>query len=97
MIQETVRDSSLQLAETIESLTQADIVAYYQRYIANAHAARLVARSAGRPVLQQFQANRHEASETLIFDEGQRDYLPFKARAEHFEFNLSSPKEAAAQ
>jgi len=33
----------------------------------------------------------------LIFDEGQRDYLPFKARAEHFEFNLSSPKEAAAQ
>jgi len=88
MIQETDTDTTLRMADAIEALGQADIVAYYQRYIADASAGRLVARSAGRTMQEQFLAERNESPDTVILDDGQSDYVPFKQTAEQYEFGL---------
>jgi insulysin len=87
LIQEFDRDSSLEMADAIEALTQARIVAYYRDHVANLGAGRLVARSAGRQVRQQYLANIDEAEDAVILDDGNADYLPFKATAEQYEFS----------
>ena len=87
LIQEFGRDSSLEMADAIESLNQQQIVDYYRQHIADLSAARLVARSAGRPVRQQYLATRSEEADTVILDDGNADYLPFKESAEQYEFS----------
>ncbi len=87
LIEEYAEDSTLQMADAIEALTLADVVAWYNARVADPNAGRLVARSAGRPLLAEFQAARAEDATTLIMDDGNADYLPFKQEAEQFEFH----------
>jgi hypothetical protein len=61
-------------------------VAWYDARVANPDSGRLVARSAGRPALTAFLAARSENAGTLVMDDGNADYLPFKQQAEQFEF-----------
>jgi insulysin len=86
LIEEYTNDSTLQMADAIEALTLADLVAWYDARVANPDSGRLVARSAGRPALTGFLAARAEDAGTLIMDDGNEDYLPFKQQAEQFEF-----------
>jgi secreted Zn-dependent insulinase-like peptidase len=86
LIEEYANDSTLMMADAIAALSHADIVAWYNARVANPDAGRLVARSAGRPQLQQYLAARAEDADTLVMDEGNADYLPFKQEAEQFEF-----------
>lgn len=74
------------MADAIDALTLQDLVAWYQARVAAPDAGRLVARSAGRPQLAAFVAARAEDADTLILDDGNADYLPFKREAEQFEF-----------
>lgn len=87
LVEEFAVDSTLQMADAIEAVTQADVLAWYEAQVANPAATRVVARSAGRPVLEQFQAARSEPATTIVLDDGNADYLPFKQEAEQFEFN----------
>ena len=86
LIEEYTADSTLQMADAIEALTLADVVAWYKARAATPGAGRLVARSAGRPQVEAFVAARAEEPGTLIMDDGNADYLPFKQQAEQFEF-----------
>lgn len=86
LIEEYEQDSTLQMADAIEALTLADVSSWYAAHVARPDAGRLVARSAGRPQQQAFIATRAEEAGTLIMDDGNDDYLPFKQRAEQFEF-----------
>jgi insulysin len=86
LIEEYTVDSTLQMADAIEALTLADLVAWYDARVASPESGRLVARSAGRPQLTSFLAARAEDADTLIMDDGNADYLPFKQQAEQFEF-----------
>jgi insulysin len=79
-------DSTLQMADAIEALTLADVSAWYNARVATPGAGRLVARSVGRPQKEAFLAAREEDPETLVMDDGNTDYLPFKLQAEQFEF-----------
>lgn len=86
LIEEYERDSTLQMADAIEALTLDDVAAWYNARVAAPGAGRLVARSAGRPQQQAFLAARDEDDDTLVMDDGNDDYLPFKQQAEQFEF-----------
>ncbi len=86
LIEEYEQDSTLQMADAIDALTLADLVAWYNARVADPEAGRLVARSAGRPQLTQYLAARREDADTLVMDDGNADYLPFKQEAEQFEF-----------
>ncbi|MEY4640157.1 MAG: hypothetical protein RLZZ227_151 [Pseudomonadota bacterium] len=86
LIEEYAEDSTLLMADAIDALTLQDLVAWYQARVADPDAGRLVARSAGRPQLEAFVAARAEDADTLILDDGNADYLPFKREAEQFEF-----------
>lgn len=86
LIEEYEQDSTLQMADAIETLTLNDVSAWYAARVATPDAGRLVARSAGRPQQQAFIAARDEDAETLVMDDGNDDYLPFKQQAEQFEF-----------
>lgn len=86
LIEEYAADSTLQMAAAIDALTLGDIVAWYNARVASPDSGRLVARSAGRPQLTSFRAARAEDADTLILDDGNADYLPFKQQAEQFEF-----------
>jgi len=86
LVEEYEVDSTLQMADAIEALTHADIVAWYQNHVTNPEATRLVARSTGRPMLEQFQAARMEAADTVVLTDVDVDYLPFKQAADQFEF-----------
>ncbi len=86
LIEEYTADSTLQMADAIEALTLQDLVTWYNARVADPDAGRLVARSAGRPLLAEFTAARAEDADTLIMDDGNADYLPFKQEAEQFEF-----------
>ena len=87
LIQQYESDSSLEMAAAIESLTQAHIVDYYNTYVARPGTGRLVARSAGRPVRQQYLAAMDEPEDAVILDDGNDDYLPFKKSAQQYEFS----------
>jgi secreted Zn-dependent insulinase-like peptidase len=86
LIEEYAVDSTLEMADAIEALTLADLVAWYDARVASPDAGRLVARSAGRPQLTSFLAARAEDADTLIMDDGNADYLPFNQQGEQFEF-----------
>jgi insulysin len=87
LVQEFERDSSLEMADAIAALTLSEVVDYYNRHVANPGTGRLVARSAGRPVRQQYLAAVNESDEVVILDDGNADYLPFKETAEQYEFS----------
>lgn len=86
LIEEYTEDSTLQMADAIEALTLDDIVVWYNTRVVSPDAGRLVARSAGRPQLTDYLAARAEAADTLIMEDGNADYRPFKQAAEQFEF-----------
>lgn len=86
LIEEHGRDSTLQMADAIEALTHADIVAWYQQRVVSPNAGRLVARSAGRQMQADYLTARSEPDDTVILDEGNAEYRPFKEAAEQFEF-----------
>ena len=52
--------------------------------VASPTATRVVARTAGRAQREAFVASRKENPATVILDEGNIDYLPFKLRADKF-------------
>lgn len=86
LIEEYARDSTLQMADAIEALTHADILAWYQMRVADPSAGRLVARSAGRQMLSAFLNARSEPQDAIVLDGGNAEYRPFKEAAEQFEF-----------
>ena len=86
LIEEYTEDSTLQMADAIEALALDDIVVWYNTRVVSPDAGRLVARSAGRPQLTDYLAARAEAADTLIMEDGNADYRPFKQAAEQFEF-----------
>jgi insulysin len=86
LVEKYSEDSTLQMADAVEALTHADVLAWYQTRVAAPQASRLVARSVGRPMREQFAARRIEPEDTVILDAGNVDYLPFKQAAEQFEF-----------
>ena len=74
------------MAAAIESLSLEQIVDWYQLQVADPTATRVVARSAGRNLQEQFLAKRQEAAATVILERGNIDYLPFKQQSAQFEF-----------
>ena len=73
------------MAAAIEALSLEDLVSWYNRKVASPSATRVVSRSAGREQRDEFVAQRKEQAATIILDEGNLDYLPFKQRAEKFQ------------
>jgi len=86
LTEEYVDDSTLLMAAAIESLSLEQIVDWYQLQVADPTATRVVARSAGRNLQEQFLAKRQEAATTVILERGNIDYLPFKQQSAQFEF-----------
>jgi secreted Zn-dependent insulinase-like peptidase len=85
MVEEYSQDSALQMAAAIEVLSLEDLVSWYNRKVTSPSATRVVSRSAGRVQRDEFDAKRNEQAATIILDEGNVDYLPFKQRAEKFQ------------
>lgn len=86
LIEEYAQDSTLQMADAIAALTQADVLGWYRTRLADPDAGRLVARSAGRPHRDDYLMARREGRGELLFDNGNTDYRRFKQTAEVFEF-----------
>jgi hypothetical protein len=72
------------MADALEALSLTDIANWYDTMVASPTATRVVARTAGREQRANFLANRKESPSTIVLDEGNADYLPFKLRAEKF-------------
>jgi secreted Zn-dependent insulinase-like peptidase len=86
LIEEYAEDSTLKMADAIDAVTLGEVVAWYSERVLDPRAGRLVARSAGRPLLDAFHSARNEPAGTVILDDGNADYLPFKQQAQQFEF-----------
>jgi len=78
------QDSALQMADALDALSLQDVAGWYDRMVASPTATRVVARTAGRAQRAEFIAKRNEDAATIVLDEGNVDYLPFKQRAEKF-------------
>jgi secreted Zn-dependent insulinase-like peptidase len=79
------QDSALQMAAAIDALTLQDIVGWYNEMVVSPSATRVVSRSAGRQQRNEFAAARKEGIGTIVLDEGNIDYLPFKQQAQKFQ------------
>jgi len=86
VIGEFGQDSTLQLADAIDAVTQEQVVAWYQTHVVEGQAARLVARSAGRGLREQYEATRAEAENAVVLDGGFDAYRGYKAGAQWYEF-----------
>jgi len=77
-------DSTLQLANAIEALVLGEILELYRDHVARA-SGRVVARSAGKAMREDFEAARQEQADTIVLH-GFADYRRFKQQSEHYEF-----------
>lgn len=78
------QDSALQMADALDALSLQDIVNWYYTKVATPGATRVIARTAGRAQRAGFVNRRNEDAATIVLDEGNVDYLPFKMQAEKF-------------
>src|SRR5690606_13717128 len=85
LIQEYERDSTLAMADAIESLTVEDLRRYYHAYVEN-RTGYVVARSPGRNAVEDFLAEREEAADVVVLEENSPEYEAFKAQSEQYEF-----------
>lgn len=80
------QDSTLQLADAIEAVTQQQVLDWYRRYVVAGEAARLVARSAGSGQRAAFDSARSEPAAAVVLQNGFEDYRGYKAGAQWYEF-----------
>jgi insulysin len=80
------QDSTLQLADAIDAVTQDEVLAWYRTYVVQGQAARVVARSAGNSLREPYNANRTEAAGTAVLEGGFEAYRGYKAGAQWYEF-----------
>lgn len=80
------QDSTLQLADAIEAVTQQQVLSWYRTHVVAGQAARLVARSAGKGLREQYDAARAEAGGTVVLEGGFEAYRGYKAGAQWYEF-----------
>ncbi|MDC0598725.1 insulinase family protein, partial [Gammaproteobacteria bacterium] len=88
LIEEYENDSTLLMADAIESLTKVEIVSYYRDYVLNRQGGRLISRSVGNPHQAAFVSSRAESAENMLILNG-RDgsSQDFKENAERYYFN----------
>ncbi|MEX2367400.1 MAG: hypothetical protein WD601_12410, partial [Pseudohongiellaceae bacterium] len=88
LIEEYEQDSTLAMADAIESLEKTHIVDYYRRYVSNPQSARIVAVSVGTGHLDRYLAAREEGLENVIVISDLIDSnTSFKQDAQVFHFN----------
>jgi insulysin len=80
LLEETRTDSRLQMAEEVARLTQAGVVDYFRRHVADPAALRVVLRSVGSSHRAAFEQKRAAETATLVIEAGDSDYREFKAR-----------------
>ncbi|HWK52753.1 MAG TPA: insulinase family protein [Hyphomicrobiales bacterium] len=86
LLQHYATDSSLEMADAIEALTQGEVVDYYLAQVAQGGAGRLVARTAGTGMREGFLAARREGSEAVVLDDDSAGQNAFKQASEQYEF-----------
>jgi secreted Zn-dependent insulinase-like peptidase len=80
------QDSTLQLADAIEAVTQEQVLAWYRSQVSGGGAARVAARTAGRALREQFEAARAEPATTVILEGSVEAWRGYKAGAQWYEF-----------
>ncbi len=79
LLEEFTADSGLKMADAVANVTQQQVLDYYRSYVADKNAARVVARTAGRPHLAGFLARKAEPKTTVVIEAGHTSYTDFKA------------------
>jgi insulysin len=80
------QDSTLQLAAAIEAVTQERVQAWYRSHVVEGRAARLVARSAGSGLREQYDAARAQTETGTVLEGGVEAYRGYKQGAQWYEF-----------
>ncbi len=79
LLEEFTADSGLKMADAVSNITQQEVIDYYRSHVADLSAARVVARSAGRPHMTGFLARKKEPATSVVIEAGHTSYADFKA------------------
>lgn len=86
LLEEYEADSTLAMAAAIESLDKAQVLAYYREHVLGDGARRLVARAAGRPHRDAFEARRRDEPATVSVEDTVTSYNAFKNASEVYTY-----------